>query len=82
MVPKKLTFGPAFILLANRLSLGPLTFGLNRQSGNLLNAGIAARDLVNHVSNLYAIELGNEPECKHFLSFPLKYLPHKNEEFL
>ncbi|KAA1113404.1 hypothetical protein PGT21_030738 [Puccinia graminis f. sp. tritici] len=61
-VPARLSFGPEFIRLANQLSPGPLTFGLNRQSGNLLNAGIAARDLVDHLSNLYAIELGNEPE--------------------
>ncbi|KAJ3535347.1 hypothetical protein NM688_g6992 [Phlebia brevispora] len=59
--PDSLTFGPPFITLASQLK-GPVTMGLNRQLNNQtasLGAAILAKD---QMTNLFAIELGNEPE--------------------
>ncbi|KNZ59988.1 hypothetical protein VP01_1631g5 [Puccinia sorghi] len=60
-VPEKLSFGPRFIDLASQLK-GPTTIGLNRRSGDQENVGLAALNAVQQMKNLYAIELGNEPE--------------------
>ncbi|KNF01200.1 hypothetical protein PSTG_05556 [Puccinia striiformis f. sp. tritici PST-78] len=59
-VANNITFGPGFIELASRLR-GAVTFGLNRQQGDLNNAGLAASAVVKKIKNLYALELGNEP---------------------
>ncbi|POW13013.1 hypothetical protein PSTT_04023, partial [Puccinia striiformis] len=59
-VAHNVTFGPGFIELASRLR-GAVTFGLNRQQGDLNNAGLAASAVVKKIKNLYALELGNEP---------------------
>ncbi|KNF03331.1 hypothetical protein PSTG_03599 [Puccinia striiformis f. sp. tritici PST-78] len=60
-VPKTISFGPQFIELASRLK-GPTTIGFSRQLGDLKNVGLAALTAVQKMNNLYAIELGNEPE--------------------
>ncbi|KAI7940237.1 hypothetical protein MJO28_013889 [Puccinia striiformis f. sp. tritici] len=67
-VAQKVTFGPAFIDLASRLK-GATTLGLNRQQGDKNNAGLAALAAVQKMKNLYALELGNEPNCaaRHFV---------------
>ncbi|KAI9614780.1 hypothetical protein H4Q26_009173 [Puccinia striiformis f. sp. tritici PST-130] len=44
-VANNITFGPGFIELASRLR-GAVTFGLNRQQGDLNNAGLAASAVV------------------------------------
>ena len=54
---------PPFVALAAALP-GPVTLGLNRQLDNMsasLAAAVLARE---RMGNLYAIELGNEPECE------------------
>ncbi|KAJ5923149.1 hypothetical protein N7454_008394 [Penicillium verhagenii] len=59
--PTALTYGPAFIELAGTLS-GDVTFGLNRRLDNISNSIAAAEEAVAKMSNLYAFELGNEPQ--------------------
>lgn len=59
--PTSLTFGPPFIALAAQLP-GEVTLGLNRQLDNR-SASLAAAVLAKQtMPNLFAIELGNEPE--------------------
>jgi hypothetical protein len=43
---------------------GAVTIGLNRRLDNIDNTIAAARLAVDTIDNLYAIELGNEPECE------------------
>ena len=63
--PDSLTFGPPFITLASQLK-GQVTMGLNRQLNNQ-SASLAAAVLAQQkMPNLFAIELGNEPECLSF----------------
>ncbi|KAI0093447.1 hypothetical protein BDY19DRAFT_983105 [Irpex rosettiformis] len=59
--PASLTFGPQFITLASQLR-GQVTLGLNRQLNNQpasLGAAVLAKQ---NMKNLFAVELGNEPE--------------------
>ena len=60
--PASLTFGPQFITLASQLS-GQVTLGLNRQLNNQPASLAAAKLAKQDMRNLFAIELGNEPEC-------------------
>ncbi|KAG0145641.1 hypothetical protein CROQUDRAFT_133635 [Cronartium quercuum f. sp. fusiforme G11] len=60
-VPKQLTFGPEYIRLASTLP-GSVILGLNRKSNNLNNTLEAAKEAINTMDNLHAIEVGNEPE--------------------
>lgn len=62
--PASLTYGPSFFDLAADLS-GDVTIGFNRQLNDISNVGAAATEAQDTMSNLYAIELGNEPDCKH-----------------
>ncbi|KAK5627518.1 hypothetical protein RRF57_003233 [Xylaria bambusicola] len=59
--PSSLTFGSSFMTLASRYG-GSVVVGLNRGKNNLQNTIDAAKAAVNEMSNLLAIELGNEPE--------------------
>lgn len=59
--PASLTFGPRYMALAGQYP-GQVTLGLNRGKNQIENTIAAARSAVNQMSNLYAIELGNEPE--------------------
>ncbi|KAK2032535.1 glycoside hydrolase family 79 protein [Colletotrichum zoysiae] len=59
--PKALTFGPNFIKLAATYA-GNVTLGLNRGKNNMNNTIAAGKVAVREMANLYAIELGNEPE--------------------
>jgi hypothetical protein len=61
--PKMLTFGPRFMTLAGTYP-GSVVVGLNRGKNNIDNTISAAKVAVSEVTNLLAIELGNEPECK------------------
>lgn len=61
--PDSLTFGPPFVALAADYD-GDVTLGLNRRLDNISNTIAAARLAVEEMGNLYAIELGNEPECQ------------------
>ncbi|KDN71264.1 hypothetical protein CSUB01_08651 [Colletotrichum sublineola] len=61
--PLALTFGPSFIELAATYA-GNVTLGLNRGKNNLNNTIAAGKVAVREMANLYAIELGNEPECR------------------
>ncbi|EKM54178.1 glycoside hydrolase family 79 protein [Phanerochaete carnosa HHB-10118-sp] len=59
--PDSLTFGPPFMALAAQLK-GEVTLGLNRQLDNQ-SASLAAAALAKEtMPNLFAVELGNEPE--------------------
>ena len=60
--PASLTFGPQFITLASRLK-SSVTLGLNRQLNNKSATLAAAVLATKQMPNLFAIELGNEPEC-------------------
>lgn len=61
--PTTLTYGPRFLTLASQMR-GPVTLGLNRQLNNQ-SASLAAAQLAKQsMDNLFAIELGNEPECE------------------
>lgn len=61
--PDSLTYGPPFIQLAAQLK-GQVTLGLNRQLDNQ-SASLAAAVLAKKsMPNLFAFELGNEPECE------------------
>lgn len=61
--PMTLTFGPRFMTLAGTYP-GSVVVGLNRGKNNIENTIAAAKVAVSEVTNLLAIELGNEPECK------------------
>lgn len=61
--PMTLTFGPRFMTLAGEYP-GRVVVGLNRGKNNIDNTIAAAKVAVSEVTNLLAIELGNEPECK------------------
>lgn len=67
--PSSLTYGPAFFeLAAAQLNKSQVTLGLNRQldnESNTLEAAVRAKEAMH---NLYAVELGNEPD-RTFLSF-------------
>ncbi|KAF2226017.1 hypothetical protein BDZ85DRAFT_193194 [Elsinoe ampelina] len=58
--PATLTFGPSFLSLAGKYA-GKVTIGLNRRLNNQPNTLAAAKEAVSAVTNLQAIELGNEP---------------------
>lgn len=62
--PATLTFGPKFMTLAGTYA-GSVVIGLNRGKNNIENTIAAAKVAVAEIPNLLAIELGNEPECKH-----------------
>ncbi|TFK81382.1 glycoside hydrolase family 79 protein [Polyporus arcularius HHB13444] len=59
--PSSLTYGPSFFTLASQLK-GQVTVGLNRQLNNQANSLSAAQRAKSSMGNLYAIELGNEPD--------------------
>lgn len=59
--PMTLTFGPRYMELANEYP-GEVTVGLNRGKNQMDNTIAAAKVALNTMSNLYAVELGNEPE--------------------
>ncbi|KAL2194997.1 glycoside hydrolase family 79 protein [Corynascus similis CBS 632.67] len=59
--PMTLTFGPRFMTLAGEYP-GRVVVGLNRGKNNIDNTIAAAKVAVSEVTNLLAIELGNEPE--------------------
>lgn len=61
--PMTLTFGPRFMTLAGEYE-GSVVVGLNRGKNDIENTIAAAQVAVDEVTNLLAIELGNEPECK------------------
>lgn len=61
--PASLTFGSSFMTLANTYG-GSVVVGLNRGKDNISNTIAAAKVAVSGMSNLLAIELGNEPECQ------------------
>lgn len=61
--PSSLTFGSKFMMLANEYG-GSVILGLNRGKNRLSNTIDAAKVAVSEMSNLLAIELGNEPECE------------------
>lgn len=61
--PASLTFGSSFMTLANTYG-GSVVVGLNRGKNNISNTIAAAKVAVSGMSNLLAIELGNEPECQ------------------
>ncbi|KAH6672212.1 hypothetical protein B0J14DRAFT_483414 [Halenospora varia] len=60
--PAALTFGPSFMTLANTYP-GTVVVGLNRGHDDITNTIAAAKVAKSRMSNLRAIELGNEPEC-------------------
>ncbi|KAI0160091.1 glycoside hydrolase family 79 protein [Hypoxylon sp. FL1284] len=59
--PASLTFGSKFLTLAGSYG-GSVVVGLNRGKNNIQNTISAAKIAVSEVTNLLAIELGNEPE--------------------
>ncbi|KAK7060146.1 hypothetical protein VNI00_000910 [Paramarasmius palmivorus] len=59
--PTSLTYGPSFFSLAANLK-GEVTIGLNRQLNNQANTLAAAQRAEQLMPNLFAIELGNEPD--------------------
>ncbi|KAH7176813.1 hypothetical protein EDB81DRAFT_675770 [Dactylonectria macrodidyma] len=58
--PSSLTFGPSFFDLAATYG-GEVTIGLNRRLNNIANTIAAATKAKAQMTNLNAIELGNEP---------------------
>ncbi|KZV75142.1 glycoside hydrolase family 79 protein [Peniophora sp. CONT] len=61
--PTTLTYGPSFFTLASQLADKPdVTIGLNRQLNNQANSLQAAQKAKSAISNLYAVEVGNEPD--------------------
>lgn len=63
--PASLTFGPPFFALAAQLSGSPeVTLGLNRQLDDQPASLAAAVRAKQTMGNLFALELGNEPECE------------------
>ena len=61
--PTTLTYGPSFISLAASYG-GEIILGLNRRLNNIANSISAAKLAQSEASNLYAMELGNEPNCE------------------
>ena len=61
--PTTLTYGPSFMSLAAKYA-GKVIIGLNRRLDNISNTIAAALVAQKEMSNLYAIELGNEPNCQ------------------
>lgn len=61
--PTSLTYGPSFISLAASYG-GEIILGLNRRLNNISNTISAAELAQSQATRLYAIELGNEPNCK------------------
>lgn len=61
--PSSLTFGPPLISLAANYG-GSVILGLNRRLNNQTNSIAAAKLAKSEMTNLNAIELGNEPNCK------------------
>lgn len=61
--PSSLTYGPSFISLAASYG-GEIILGLNRRLNNIANSIQAAELAQSEAANLYAMELGNEPNCK------------------
>jgi hypothetical protein len=61
--PETLTFGPSFVSLAS-IYAGDVILGLNRRLNNISNTIAAATLAYTKMENLYAIELGNEPNCQ------------------
>ncbi|KAI0356333.1 hypothetical protein OH77DRAFT_1423976 [Trametes cingulata] len=59
--PASLTYGPSFFTLASQLK-GDVTVGLNRQLNNQANSLSAGTRAKQSMGNLFAIELGNEPD--------------------
>ena len=59
--PTALTYGPSFFTLASQLK-GEVTVGLNRQLNNQANSLAAGSRAKQSMGNLFAIELGNEPD--------------------
>ncbi|KAI0674810.1 hypothetical protein C8Q78DRAFT_965262 [Trametes maxima] len=59
--PASLTYGPSFFTLASQLK-GDVTIGLNRQLNNQNNSLSAGSRAKQSMRNLFAIELGNEPD--------------------
>ncbi|CAL1708074.1 unnamed protein product [Somion occarium] len=59
--PASLTYGPSFFSLASQMK-GDVTVGLNRQLNNQAITLQAAQQAKQSIGNLFAIELGNEPE--------------------
>ncbi|KAH9858510.1 glycoside hydrolase superfamily [Lenzites betulinus] len=59
--PTSLTYGPSFFTLASQLK-GDVTIGLNRQLNNQANSLSAGSRAKQSMGNLFAIELGNEPD--------------------
>ncbi|KAJ9245055.1 CAZyme family GH79 [Paecilomyces variotii] len=58
--PDSLTFGPSFLQIAGSYD-GSVTIGLDRRLNNISNTIAAAKVAVSVIPNLYALELGNEP---------------------
>lgn len=61
--PTSLTYGPSFISMAASYG-GEIILGLNRRLNNISNTIAAAKLAQSQATNLYAMELGNEPNCK------------------
>lgn len=61
--PASLTYGSSFISLVGKYA-GSAILGLNRRLNNLPNTIAAAKFAQANMSNLYSLELGNEPNCK------------------
>lgn len=61
--PASLTYGSSFMTLAGKYG-GSAVLGLDRGKDNITNTIAAAKVAVSEMSNLLAIELGNEPECE------------------
>lgn len=61
--PSSLTYGPSFFTLASQLP-NEVTVGLNRRLANQSNTLAAGVKAESTMANLFAIELGNEPECE------------------
>jgi len=59
--PASLTYGPSFFTLAGQLQ-SDVTLGLNRQLNDQAASLAAAVQAKNTMNNLFAFELGNEPE--------------------
>ncbi|PYH43001.1 glycosyl hydrolase family 79 C-terminal domain-containing protein [Aspergillus saccharolyticus JOP 1030-1] len=58
--PETLTFGDSFMEIAASYG-GSVTIGFNRRLDNITNTIAAAKVATSTIENLYAIELGNEP---------------------
>lgn len=71
--PTSLTYGPSFISLAASYG-GEIILGLNRRLNNISNTITAAKLAQSEASNLYAMELGNEPNCK------VQIFPHQSPD--